>query len=174
MLEIFHFDIIIIIVLLYSIVIGLFRGFYKQLLAFLALAIPMVAVYFLNDYLTKILLDIKIFETITNYIYKGGKYFLNITIEQVQTLLIFSLIFIISFIIIHGLIKLFIASKKRDAAKRKIFISRIIGVLLGLCNAYLILILILVLTTPLISNLGTGFLTNNFIKLVPKLFILRM
>ncbi|HHU55367.1 MAG TPA: CvpA family protein [Acholeplasmataceae bacterium] len=171
MLEVFHFDIIIIIVVLYSIIIGMYRGFYKQLLQTLALAIPIVIISLFYNDLDKLFSRLPFVDKVINYAYKGGKYFLNLTIETTKALLIIIVSFLVMYLFLKLIIRLLFITGKHNIARRKTLSSRLIGVSLGLCSGYGIILLLLVLITPIITNLGTGPLYINLLKIIPKVWV---
>lgn len=167
MLQSFNFDIVIIITFLFLIIIGIYRGFYQQLFTTIALVIPLIIIFFSKDKILSMLTPLKIYQDILNSIHKMTRYFMNVSIQGLESFLI--ILFTVTLcIIIFKLI--FYPLKKRYNFHANNVLSHILGGILGFVGAISIIVIMFTIISPLTDFPWTSPLTSFLLKYLPEVF----
>ena len=160
----FNFDILIIIIILYAILKGYNRGIFHQLTGTLSLVIPYIIILFWGD---KILIAAKAIPFINStilFFYNILKNFFGTTYEYLETLFIYSLVFVIIYFIMRSVFKVVSPTKKANLLNEITNTSKVIGSAIGVVSAYLICIIVFILIKPMTNIDVDKPITNIVIK----------
>lgn len=157
----FNFDILIIIIALFGIILGILRGGYKQLQKTSSIIIPLISLYFLLPIASKLIIS-------SDSLVEYAKLFIVGTLEKHLYLIINLFIGIVLYlflaIIIHLIFNLF-QKKNIDyyLVKKKKF-GRVMAPFISLLSSYIVVFVILYISGPFVSNVNgtiTSFLENS-------------
>lgn len=147
--EAFNFDIIIILILLASVMAGLYYSLYRQSKKTLIIVIPFVILFFIFNEIMKIFNQIKFITSIRDSVFD----FLKInSYKNITTAII---VYIVSFLVIAFLVRVLLSvfnlSVQRQVMNKPKSASRLLGGLLGLLNGYLIIMILMFGVKPFID-----------------------
>ncbi len=163
-LSTFNFDIVIALVLIASIIAGVYYSFHRQTKKTLILLIPLVALYFVLTPVMDFIVATPSIHTILMKViafvaklFKLGSY-TNIMLSGFIAFVLFGLMMLI----IAGVFGFFVSSVEKRVLKNIPPFSRVVGGLFGLINGYLISILLLLFMKP-IADINYQRPLTNFI-----------
>lgn len=161
----FNFDIIIIIIAIFGIILGIYRGGYKQIQKTSTLLIPLIILYFLFPLISKIFISNDNFVAFAKlFIFPNWEVHLYLIIN----LFIGIIMYFFFAMIVHLTFKL-LQSKNIDyyLIKKKKF-GRVIAPFISLLSSYIIIFIVLYLSGPFINNTNkpvTSFLENSSLSI---------
>lgn len=160
-----NFDYLAIIIVIIAVLNGAFRGFYKQLNTTISLAGAFAVVFFTKPILMPILEAMPIYTVIAEAVQGILKFVTNLTVAETGEYLMFLILFIASFVVIHVLFNAFSPSSRSHIMKEKSKLSRIFGAIFGFVGGYAIIMLMLIVTKPITPVDYTTPITNILITI---------
>ena len=137
--ETFNFDILVIIIFIAGLVFGFYYGFSRQLKKTINLMLPFIILHFLMSYIISFLLKIEfVVETKIAIFAWLRKYFLFANYENsVFTIFIGIILYLILYLVISGILKIFNSNKEKTIFKQIKGTSRILGGVVSLFSSYI-------------------------------------
>lgn len=137
----FNFDLLIIVIILISIIKGYNRGLYRQLASTVSILVPVIFLQIWGNAIYILVHNNTLFISLTTFIYGILKLVANVDLQYVQTLLLYSLIFIILSLLIKIVFKVFGPSKRDNLINVLSNTSKGLGSVFGLIAAYFIIVI---------------------------------
>ncbi|MDD3171088.1 MAG: CvpA family protein [Bacilli bacterium] len=137
--ETFNFDILVIIIFIAGLVFGFYYGFSRQLKKTINLMLPFIILHFLMSYIISFLLKIEFVVEAKIAIFAWlRKYFLFANYENsVFTIFIGIILYLILYLVIAGILKIFNSNKEKTIFKQIKGTSRILGGVVSLFSSYI-------------------------------------
>lgn len=164
-----NFDIIIIIIMLFAIIHGLIRGFYRQIIALLSILIPSLIVIFSGKMIANILKDISWTNTILKACFSVVKMIANFSYDGFvlwfNNIILFFILFLLLRLVLN---RYFLNTKKLLSIKvtaKSRYLGGGIGLIIGLCFILYIYLLI----KPMVSINDQATLTRLFLSIYKPL-----
>jgi len=163
-----NFDYVIMIIFFFGIIIGMSRGVFKEIKNLAIISLSVCTFAFGKDLIISQLDKISFFNNAINSLYKFFKNIMNISAPEFYNYLVFILI-LLAFTIILSLLSLPFKGGVRSIIQSKKKSSRLIGAVLGIINAYFIVIVVVFLLLPFVKSEETV-IYKNFMMLTNKFF----
>lgn len=142
----FNFDITAIVIIVLSIGFGYGRGFYKQFKITLAILAPFIVVVFAKDALFGLIDGLGFVDSVVNVVAKILGYFTLATADDAKLLLVYTVLFIVTSIVVSIFVGFFAPSKRKDVvtfkSKASKFVAAGLGLVRGVCLALIALYLL--------------------------------
>lgn len=160
----FNFDIVIIIIVLFSIIRGYNRGIYRQLSSSVAIIIPVLFIQFWGSDLYAWIVNIPVFQTISNFIYKGIRFVSNANEVYIQKILLYTVMFIIMYYLLKLVFKIFSPSREARILNEISNSSKFVGASLGLLVSYFLIVIGFIIIKPITNIVEDKPLTEIIIS----------
>lgn len=160
----FNFDIIIIIIAFFGIVFGFYRGFYKQLQKTASLFLPLIILYFLLPFITKLMLSNDAIVGIAKLLIFPK---LEVHLYLIMSLLIGTILYVFLAATIYLIFKIVQKKDINYYLIKKNKYGRVIASFISLLSSYIIVFVLLYVTSPFINNANgpiTDFLENSTLE----------
>ena len=162
----FNFDIVLLIVAIFSLLTGLYFGFYNQFRRTLSTVGGFLVALFVTDILANIIGGIG---SLTSIIAKVVKIFFSSLSDDVATKLVIGVIlFFASKLIIFAFIGLFKRHDVKSFLKDKTLISSLIGGVLGMVDAYIIGLMLFMLFMAC-GGVASASISQKLFYIFPKI-----
>ena len=148
MLESFNFDIIILLILISSIIAGLYFNLYRQGRRTLALILPFIILTFIFNFIFDTIRNI---EFINNVIFNILGFFKIIHQETAYALIVYFLSFILLSLFVRIVYSLFRVPVQKRVLNKSTSTSRILGAIFGLFSGYVLGMLFMFILNPFIG-----------------------
>ncbi len=165
-----NYDIIAIIIIVFSIIFAYARGFFKQIKITLAIITPFLIIIFAKNFIDQIISNLSAIDGILLKIANILAFFTNITSDDLKLLIVYLAIFIVSSLVIRTIVNLFSLSKKKKVVTFKSKASQIIAAVLGLVRGLALVIVTLFLLKEITIINFTSPLTSTLVNVISPFF----
>lgn len=138
-----NYDIVAIVIIVFSIIFGYARGFYKQLKTTLAILVPFLIIIFAHSVVVLIADKLNVIDAILVKIADIFAFFTLITIEDLKLIVIYLVIFLIVGLLVHLIVSIFSPSRRKKVITFKSKTSKFIAAGLGLLRGVALVVIVL-------------------------------
>ena len=164
--ETFNFDIIILLILIASIITGIYFGFYRQARKTFTILVPFIVLYFVFEKIILLLETLSFYSFIQDKVFKNVTKFIGLSqYLNTTTILVIGIIaYVLIALFVSFIFSLFKVSAIKQITKKPNTFSKVNACILAIINGYVLIIILMYSMKPLTNLNYNLFVTDLFTK----------